>query len=143
MLDIYDDTFSNEKYFPNYRDTAYGPFLYWMYENSKEFTKNFKPVDLDQNQKNKLIKLEKIQCSLELTGRGQRAYTLAILELLYSLEGFNKRWIQEGNAILWDEFPYIETGNNVIDAPKLSGLEYYKKIYFNIRGNDCWWQKHK
>ena len=28
MLDIYDDTFSNEKYFPNYRDTAYGPFLY-------------------------------------------------------------------------------------------------------------------
>jgi len=39
MLDIYDDTFSNEKYFPNYRDTRYGPFLYWMYENSKEFTK--------------------------------------------------------------------------------------------------------
>ena len=133
MLDIYDDTFSNEKYFPNYRDTRYGPFLYWMYENSKEFTKNFKPVDLDQNQKNKLIKLEKIQCSLELTGRGQRAYTLAILELLYSLEGFNKRWIQEGNAILWDEFPYIETGNNVIDAPKLNGLEYYKK-YISTSG---------
>ena len=117
----------NSEYYPNYEDTRYGPFLHWIYENTNNFVRKNKPENLNSVQKEKLNILLNRLCFVQKTKTGQRAYFLAEIDLLDSIEENLGGFINEGHALLWPDFPYIHTGNKVISAPDLKGLGFYKK----------------
>ena len=126
LINKIENSLQNSKYFPNYEDTRYGPFLHWIYEDTHNYVKNHKPVNLKPMQVEKLNFLLNKFCFVQKTKTGQRPYFLAVTDFLDSIENLGGV-INEGHALLWSDFPYIYTGNKVIPAPSLEGLELYKK----------------
>ena len=121
-----ENSMQNSKYFPKHQDTRYGPFLHWIYEDTHNYVRSHKPVNLKPKQAEKLNLLLNKLCFVQKTKTGQRAYFLAATDFLDSIESLGD-FINEGHALLWPDFPYIDTGNKVIPAPNLEGLEFYKK----------------
>ena len=121
-----EEAWNNSKFFPNYPDTRYGPFLYWIYENTSSFLLKYQPRSLSKHQSKKLNILLNRLCFVKRTKTGQRGYVLALIDFLNSIRNLGD-YINEGHALLWKDFPYIDTGHKVIAAPKIKDLEYYKK----------------
>ena len=126
LINKIENSLQNSKYFPNYEDTRYGPFLHWIYEDSSNYVRSHKPKNLKPTQAEKFNILLNKLCFVQLTKTGQRSYLLAVIDFLDSIENLGD-FINEGHALLWPDFPYIHTGNKVIQAPSLEGLELYKK----------------
>ena len=126
LVNRIENSLENNKYFPNYEDTRYGPFLHWIYEDTSNYVKNNKPKNLKPTQAEKFNFLLNKLCFVQKTETGQRAYFLAVIDFIDSIEALGV-FINEGHALLWQDFPYIQTGNTVIPAPNLKGLEFYKK----------------
>ena len=126
LVNKIENSFQNSKYFPNYDNTRYGPFLHWIYEDTHKYVKNHKPINLKPIQAEKFDFLLNKLCFVQKTKTGQRAYFLAVTDFLDSIENLGA-FINEGHALLWPDFPYIQTGDKVIPAPNLKGLEFYKK----------------
>ena len=136
------DFISNDTFFDNLRsrfedawnertyyydsETRYGPFLHWVYEYTSAFVESNQPNSLNSKQAQKLNVLLNRLCFTKKTQTGQRAYAIAVLDLLDSIGGMRGE-IHDGHALRWDDFPYIATGNRVISAPQLHGMEHYKK----------------
>ena len=136
------DLISNDTFFDNLRsrfedawnertyyydsETRYGPFLHWVYEYTSAFVESNQPNSLNSKQAQKLNVLLNRLCFTKKTQTGQRAYAIAVLDLLDSIGGMRGE-IHDGHALRWDDFPYIATGNRVISAPQLHGMEHYKK----------------
>ena len=126
LINKIENSLQNSKYFPNYEDTRYGPFLHWIYEDTANYVRRHKPKNLKPTQAEKFNILLNKLCFVQKTKTGQRSYFLAVIDFLDSIENLGD-FINEGHALLWPDFPYIHTGNKVIQAPRLEGFEFYKK----------------
>ena len=126
-----EDAWEDRTYYYDF-DTRYGPFLHNIYQASHSFIEDNQPDSLDINQSQKYNVLLNKLCFVQKTGTGQRGYFLAAIDFLDSVRSM-RDFINEGHALLWDDFPYIETGNKVITAPQLPGLDHYKK-YTTVSG---------
>ena len=121
----FEDAWNERTYYYDF-DTRYGPFLYWVYEYTSAFVEKNQPNSLNREQAQKLNVLLNRLCFTKKTQTGQRAYAIAVLDLLDSIGGMRGE-IHDGHALRWDDFPYIKTGKKVISAPQLRGMEHYKR----------------
>ena len=132
--DIYNDT----TYSYVHEDgevTEYGPFAYNIFQNAlMHFTEyspsEFSVITIDShdfiitNDDHEEIKT--IICNIIKDD-------LIIRDLIIKLDVLSNRDGWEAHASKFQPFPYIETGRNVIEAPKIKDLEHYKK-YIAVNG---------
>lgn len=106
-----------------------GPFYSWSRQNMYEFATAYQPATftsvsfegLNISGQQAMTLLEALCYAHEKRG-GLRALSIE-LERLFVFE--EDRFI--GSAVNWESFPYIDTGNNIIDAPLVDGLSHYTK----------------
>ena len=86
LINRIENSLQNSKYFPNYEDTRYGPFLHWLYEDSSNYVRSHKPNNLKPTQAEKFNILLNKLCFVQKTKTGQRPYFLALIDFLDSIE---------------------------------------------------------
>ena len=106
-----------------------GPFYYWNYKGIYAFSKAFKSttfekvkyrgIDIKWSDVEDLIK---VLCTAVKDPGGIRNFAINY-EALFSKD----RDLNRFHASRWPNFPYIETGEVIVTAPKLKGLTHYKK----------------
>jgi hypothetical protein len=90
FLNKIENSLQNRKYFPKYQDTRYGPFLHWIYEDTHNYVRSHKPVNLKPRQADKFNRLLNKLCFVQKTKTGQRAYFLAATDFLDSIESLRR-----------------------------------------------------
>ena len=106
----------------------FGPFDYNLFNESLEYFKLYKPSEFDvwddwdfEITAEDILLLRQIACDITLDKKIIRDFSIKLTELL----GEAEEW--KGHAANWEDFPYIETGNVVIESPSPEGLGHYKK----------------
>lgn len=113
-----------------------GPFQTWTFEDAVRISSAIIPEEFDKInpfENNIGITWEKFEafadalCYAYETGKGLRNVTIAHADLM----GKGGEFV--GFAGNWENFPYIETGAEVIESPSPAGLEFYTK-YTTVSG---------
>ena len=113
-----------------------GPFQTWTYEDAVRISSEIIPEEFDKINpfENDIgITWEKFEafadalCFAYENGKGLRNVTITHADLM------GRRSEILGFAGNWENFPYIETGPEVIESPSPKGLEFYTK-YTTVSG---------
>lgn len=105
-----------------------GPYNYWLWEATLSYFKEFRPAEFRSiSIRDKRVTPEALDyvldalCNLEDGSGNLRHLRVAVQNAVGEISGFG------GMAINTRNFPYIDTGRQVIDAPSPEGLEHYTK----------------
>ena len=127
LHDAFMDIEENSIYNYNF-EVRNGPFTLWKYEAAVELLKKVVPENnfSTLNEFGNQITWERYEnftdavCDTYTTGKNMRNVIITSAYLV----GGNDLLAFAGN---WERFPYVETGQEVIDSPSPPGLEYYTK----------------
>ena len=108
--------------------TRIGPYNYWLFEASLEYFNAFRPSSSREvSLTDKVVTPEDLDlivdalCNLEDGTGNLRQLSVAAQNAVGGISDFG------GMAINTPNFPFIETGRTVLEAPSPAGLEHYTK----------------
>ncbi len=115
--------------------TEYGPFAYNIFQNAVMYYEEYSPSEFS------IITIDSHDITITYGDHEEIKNTicniikdnLTIRDLIIKLDVLSNRDDWDAHASKFQPFPYIETGRNVIEAPKIKDLEHYVK-YIAVNG---------
>ena len=138
LFDDIEDIYSDTTYSYVHEDgevTKYGPFAYNIFQHSVRYYEEYSPSEFAT------ITIDSHDITITYDDHEEIKNTicnitrdnLTIRDLIIKLDVLSNRDDWDAHASKFEPFPYIETGRNVIEAPKIEDLEHYVK-YIAVNG---------